>query len=40
MHHLKQLSSFYFISSDITEGEELTYDYDIYDTDWDLFDLR
>jgi hypothetical protein len=24
---------------DIAEGEELTYDYYIYETDWDSFDL-
>ena len=38
--HRKQVHIlFFFFTSDITEGEELTFDYGIYDTDWNLFDL-
>ncbi|KAL7508560.1 hypothetical protein ACHAXN_011685 [Cyclotella atomus] len=34
-----RLSLELYAQRDITEGEELTYDYYIYETDWELFDL-
>ena len=35
----ESLAQLLVLFPDIKEGEELTYNYDIYDTDWELFDL-